>query len=325
MADRRSAQTLAIVAQQELQNSVKNQVNTVQTQLESKGLGAATIKAQQELAEKFGIVTFDTTGAISTIPLTREIDTSIDVGTGKYTSQAFYDSVRVIKSQLTPPPEQVDFFSSYIAQPIEKFINDLFGVVSYEDLPPELQAQVDELQAKADTERRIHESLRNDYNHYELYRGYLAQIDAIYKQFSVDTKVKDEVLNMTAKINELLKVPYFTPQLKTEATNEIKQASALLEKLITSGAEITQSLVNELTFGVQSLAFKLSEPTQQPASDLILDLGKIGEDLLGGAQQTFTDLGKFFFPETDQIVEQIKREIEAQMKLIPYLRSLNKL
>lgn len=45
-------------------------------------LSAATIKAQQALSEKFGIATFTTTGAVSTIPQTRPLDVSINVGSG---------------------------------------------------------------------------------------------------------------------------------------------------------------------------------------------------------------------------------------------------
>ncbi len=45
-------------------------------------LSAATLKAQQALSEKFGIATFTTTGQVSTIPQTRPLDVSINVGSG---------------------------------------------------------------------------------------------------------------------------------------------------------------------------------------------------------------------------------------------------
>ena len=45
-------------------------------------LSAAVIKMQQALSEKFGIPTFDLTGIVSTIPLTRPLNTGINVNTG---------------------------------------------------------------------------------------------------------------------------------------------------------------------------------------------------------------------------------------------------
>ena len=45
-------------------------------------LSAAVIKMQQTLSEKFGIPTFDLTGKVSTIPLTRPLNTDINVNTG---------------------------------------------------------------------------------------------------------------------------------------------------------------------------------------------------------------------------------------------------
>ena len=49
-------------------------------------LSEATIKAQQALSEKFGIPTFNLTGGISTVPVTRTLST-INVGTGMFTGE----------------------------------------------------------------------------------------------------------------------------------------------------------------------------------------------------------------------------------------------
>ena len=46
-------------------------------------LGAATIKAQQALSEKYGIPTFTMSGEVSTVPITRSLS-SINVGVGAY-------------------------------------------------------------------------------------------------------------------------------------------------------------------------------------------------------------------------------------------------
>lgn len=56
----------------------------------SGGLGAATIIAQQELSEKFGIPTFTVGGDVSTVPTSGRL-TRINVGTGAFaeTSRSF--------------------------------------------------------------------------------------------------------------------------------------------------------------------------------------------------------------------------------------------
>ena len=69
-----------------------------------KTLGAATIKAQQELSEKYGIPTFDLQGELSTIPTTRPAS-GINVGTGIYGSSVS-DFNEFVK-QLSPSKAKV--------------------------------------------------------------------------------------------------------------------------------------------------------------------------------------------------------------------------
>ena len=71
-------------------------------------LGKAAIEAAQALSEKFGIATFDLQGKVNTLPQTRPLDTSINVGSGStgLTSSALND----LLSKLTPqkPTVQVE-------------------------------------------------------------------------------------------------------------------------------------------------------------------------------------------------------------------------
>ena len=64
--------------------------------------------AQQALSEKYGIATFDLQGKVSTIPLTRPLNTSINVGTGStgLTSKALNEFLAKLAPQKALVPTQ---------------------------------------------------------------------------------------------------------------------------------------------------------------------------------------------------------------------------
>ncbi len=76
-------------------------------------LGQNAIKAAQALSEKFGIATFDLSGKVNTIPLTRPLDTRINVGTGStgLTSKSLNEYLAKLSPQKALVPTQ-DVFSS---------------------------------------------------------------------------------------------------------------------------------------------------------------------------------------------------------------------
>ena len=62
--------------------------------------------AQQALSEKYGIATFDIKGNVSSIPLTRPLNTSINVGTGStgLTSQVLNQFLAKLSPQTATVP-----------------------------------------------------------------------------------------------------------------------------------------------------------------------------------------------------------------------------
>lgn len=74
-------------------------------------LSEAAIRAAQALSEKFGIATFDLQGKVNTIPLTRPLDTRINVGVGStgLTSQALNNYLKSIQppTALVPTPPTI--------------------------------------------------------------------------------------------------------------------------------------------------------------------------------------------------------------------------
>lgn len=100
-----------------------------------KVLGKAAIEAAQALSEKFGIATFDLSGKVNTIPLTKPYNQTINIGTGStgltssalnkelakltslvQTKKVIYDPfVNSPKDIFTPAPEQ-DKTSGIVSQ-----------------------------------------------------------------------------------------------------------------------------------------------------------------------------------------------------------------
>ena len=62
-------------------------------------LSPATVKAQQDLSNKFGIPTFTTTGKISTVPITRAINPKINVGLGGFKSKRSFN--KAVQKRIT--------------------------------------------------------------------------------------------------------------------------------------------------------------------------------------------------------------------------------
>ena len=82
-------------------------------------LSAAVIKMQQQLSEKFGIPTFDLKGKVSTIPLTRPLNTDINVNTGStgLSIKAFNDLLKKFTPTEAVIPTSIVVTSDGFAYP----------------------------------------------------------------------------------------------------------------------------------------------------------------------------------------------------------------
>lgn len=108
-------------------------------------LSAAAIKAQQALSEKYGIPTFDLSGKVSTIPLTRAI-TNINVGTGStgLTSQGLMDYLKKITpAKALVPTSPVQLSSGKIIDiPTSSKLVEGETALSLRDISPTWQTSI---------------------------------------------------------------------------------------------------------------------------------------------------------------------------------------
>jgi len=128
-----------------LKTQVSNQIDVIQTALGHQGLSEATIRAQQELSEKFGIPTFDIVGNISTVPQTRAIDETINVGTGRFTESAFKKSIQALAPEQSLFDRIITGFNDSITKPIQAIFDTIFTDRVINELPPELQQRIKEI------------------------------------------------------------------------------------------------------------------------------------------------------------------------------------
>lgn len=326
MADRRSAKTLAIIKEQDLAKTRDSGITTLQTELSHSGISDGVIKLQQQLSEQFGIVTFDIDGNISTIPITRELDPTINTGTGKYTSEAFYDSVKTIKSTLDTP-QGVSWFDDYIAQPIREYVAQLFAPVNYDELTPDVREKVEELDKRLDELKASHTKLQLTGKSSQYYlnpiekeiQQVMNQKTALLNNFLAQTRVTDEIKALTAELHGLIEEPYVTAKLKATITDELTQGSSILQNIIEKGLNVEQSLLNELRTSMKELQFRLQEPIQEPKTDLEFNLPKLGEQILGNVQNNIEGFASLFNPSVEELVNRARNQIESQKTLLRLL------
>lgn len=290
-AQRDGRLTASAAANMGLSVNAANQIDIVQSAFGKSGLGAATIAAQQALAEKYGIVTFDVEGNISAIPQTRSIDTSINVGTGRFTESAFTKSLEV----LAPKTDLIANFSNgindIILKPIVNAWNSIFGSRDILDLPEQQQIRVKEIETRIGELRKQLTNLppcsdnvlmtwngrqwintasgqnctardnaiaANAIFEVEL-KALTEEKESIFKKYVIEANFEKQVLEQAEIINELVKINPVSATIKAEIQSEIQTASKLIEEILTKGIKIETANLSELQKAMVAGAHRLND------------------------------------------------------------------
>ena len=268
-------------------SKIANKVNTVQTSLASFGLGEATKKAQQALSEKYGISTFDVKGDISTVPTTRPIDTSIDVGTGRLTRSSYTDSVAILTQQAqTAVLPQPTIFNNPIVSGITEFFDQFFHTENKSEIPDEIKAKIQEIDDKilevtARHDKEIAEidarPTAGDFRTQESDRAYkIARNTSYQNEINALNKQRDQILleykasvEIVPKIELMIKgldqyavIDRLTPLLKTEIEDRIQQASELIQTILEKSIKVPQEILNRLNKSILLAVNVIKLPVQ---------------------------------------------------------------
>lgn len=329
---------------------VKNQTSVIQSKLGSKGLSAATLKMQQDLADKFNIVLFDVDGNISTVPISGQINPDINVGTGRFTSNAFKKSVEVLTGQVETSSGGGNLFNDYIAKPIEDFIDSIFTNFEFDALPQDMKDKVLAIDEKIKNEEITIETLRTSYNvnryrapksrddnlaKASLLESINLQIDAaterinklkkereqVFKQFKANTTLRDEVKRLTDEMIKLSKASPLTAELKANMDELIQKGSAVIEKMYLEGLEVNHESVGDLQNAMLQLSYRIKEPIQENKSILENGLGFINEQLFGFGAALAEIFEKIMNPEVDDMKNQLIKFSMAQKLAVLELAS----
>lgn len=324
------------IAVPDLRDNFRTETQIIQSKLGTEGLGEATIKAQQELAEKFNIVTFDIEGNISTVPLTTTEPMTIDVGTGRFTSDVFRKSVEVLQTKLRPQEPQMTFFDTFFARPITKLIDVLFNTQSLEDLTPEQQERIRlvdlEIEAarnklqelrnirQANLDKKLHGGMANrrkqdrldqqqqDINtQTRVVNNLVKKRESLFREFAASSTLKDEMLSLTKEMQGLAQLEPLTAELKASMDTLIKEGSAIIESMLREGADIQQQIVSELQRAMLELTFRIKEPITNTATELKIDLGFIGDSLFGIGTLIADAFDRIFNPPAEELKNQLIR------------------
>ena len=259
------------------QNKLFRQVSKVQTELKHDGLSAATIKAQQELSEKYGIPTFDVKGNISTVPSSGIINTDINVGTGNLSDSDYKKSIDVIvRNQSIPASSGGSGLFDGIAKGVTEFFDDIFKFDTIESIPEEIAAQIDEIDRQiAELKRRLGElpqqPNRSNFATDQEYNRKVAelasfrneavsinnQIESLMKRrteimlnYKTKTDIMDKIRLLIDDLTALSQVETLTAELRVTIQEKIAEASKTVERILVENLNVTQATINELNRAV---------------------------------------------------------------------------
>jgi len=307
------------------------------------GLGAATLAAQKALADKFNIVTFDTKGNISQVPTSGIVDPNINVGTGRFTSEAFAKSVQVLTQQIKPVAPQTNVFEDFVFKPITEAIDAIFGIVKEEDLDEAHKEMLRKIDAEIEAANKQLADLEQQLNNVGLNSGtgraaasynetrarsiivsieetkkLLTELKAkranVFKLFASSKILTDQMKQLTDAMKKLLKEENITIELKAAMSKLIEQGSKLIEKMYLNNATITYSVIQDLQNAMLSLNIYTKEPIQQKAADLNTGLGFISEGIFGFATSLSEAFEKIFNPDVNTLTQQLVRIQIAQVQ-----------
>ena len=276
------------------QSNLFNAVSRVQSELKHDGLSAATIKAQQELSEKYGIPTFDVKGSISTLPSSGKINPDIDVGTGNMSDSDFKKSIdRIVKNQMIPASSGGGGFFDGITKGVTQFFDDIFKFDTVENLPDEIADQIDAIDQRiSELRQKISDTPKPQIGSYkdtgaqrartnslrEEYSRFVSQIQTkineltkkrsdIILNYKTKTDVMDKIRTLIDDLIALSQVGTLTTELKVTIQEKIQEASKTVERILAENLNISQSTINEINRAVLLANERYKAPIQTAIND----------------------------------------------------------
>lgn len=333
----------------------RSKASGVQAQLSRIGLSDATRRAQQELSEKFGIPTFDVTGLISTVPQTRALDPTIDVGTGILTPESFSDSLRALTKGNDIFQGFANSANELFIKPIIDGFNALFERRSIEDLPPEQQVRARAIETRlkyleskrvnvpeCERKRRF-KYMRYARAYWEIYQDCTArdeankknhvydaeiklleeELEGLFSRYAVTKNFNDEIGKKVAELQTLLDVDPLTAQVKADIETKLAESSKLIEKILAENIAVTQSNLTELQKRMKVAAFRLHEQVsgkEQGTGDIFKDVGEFFGGIGAQLALVFEELPKAFkealINATTPSADRVILEYDSQIEAI---------
>lgn len=330
--------------------NIREQTTTIQSGIGNVGLGEATKAAQQALSEKYGIPTFDKAGNISTVPQTRPIDHSINVGTGRFTPEAFHQSLEIIiQNQQKPVENKLDIFDVFVVKPVTEFFESLFTEIDISQLTRAQQIEIDKIDAEIrELERQI-EQVGKDFPQLQPKTVYvlgretfdytainaqnklieerkkplrdkinelLAKKDEMIKRFITGSRVEEEIRNRIERSEVLLNVDGLTHELKTEIEKLVEENRSFVNKVTSEAIEVTDGLLDELvevTFSLFQKAKQEITETQNEAKSNLLNIQSLYGQFVGFAEGIGNGFKEAFNPSQEVTNEIAVKTMLAQL------------
>lgn len=313
-------------------NSIRNGIDVVQSQFSSRGLSQTVIDAQQRLSEKYGIPTFDVKGFISTVPLTRDVDLSINVGTGALTQSAFRRSIEVLTKSAQGQFDPTGTINTAIFAPIQEFIDDILGSASLADLTPE------ELEKIASIDRSIanwRNQLARTAKRPDLRRSItlainklIAEKNAILTQSKLLTRFTEEVEKVTASLQALIIADNFTIELRAEAEQLFTRTNLLLNEIAKRSVKVPRDALIDLGQKTRILRQRFAEPIIKQQDKVNNDINLLesflglGAILAGPFEFLASAFESAFNPTTEQIIEREIKTAQANLQAIKAFKEM---
>lgn len=316
-----TAATQAKIAQT---SSIKPKIGTIQTKLSNDSrIGEATRKAQQALSEKYGIPTFDTKGFISTVPTTRPIDPTINVGTGAFTDTAFQKSITSLIQQTQAVVNPISGFINTITNGVNSIIDTLFPKLDLSDLSEEQKKKINEIDSQIDNYQK-----QSDYYAKGAEQGSFSDASTVQKlgakidelersktellrRYRISNDLLKEINAQIEKLQTLSQTSTVTKEIKETVLREIQRASELIEQKLREQADIKKEVITQLQNAMLE-ANKILKVVVKEEQEEVKEKIKSDFDLW----KTLTSLGK---PTIKEKIDAIIEDFRAQKGAIDVL------
>ena len=300
-----------------------------QVSFSSSGLGAKTIAAQQRLSEQFGIPTFDVEGNISTLPQTRAIDNSINVGTGRFSRQTFNQSIEnllgITQDNFAPIAPLVGFtqtssdilFTSYFTCKPPKNLTQS-DVDNKNDIRRQLESAKEQLRivrsrpARSRTDKSARVSLPSKISRLR------QKVQFFDCQSNSQVRAKAKLDEDVIILEKLIMKDPLTDEIKVRIKDAAEQVNVTLTNIAKFGVKITTQALLEVGEVMNAAKNRLRQKVETEIdnsiniSDGIIDFFKPATDIIGGGLSIVVEsLMELFTLTPEKVLEKYQIEIEG--------------